>query len=174
GVSTPPPFGGAPRCIVVNVDPDRLRSYGLSPDDVIAALMAGNAPSPSGNVRVKDQMPVVPPHSMGLRPGARDNLPLNPGSNLHLRDVASVEDSNDVQTGYALVNGRRSVYMLVTKRADASTTAVVREVKNALPRMQQSVPADVHIRFDFDQSPTVTRAVWGVAGEGLIGGARTG
>src|SRR5204863_568227 len=50
----------------------------------------------------------------------------------------------------------------------------VREVKNALPRMQQSVPADVHIRFDFDQSPTVTRAMWGVAAEGMIGAALTG
>lgn len=174
GVSTPPPFGGAPRAIVVNVDPDRLRSYGLSPDDVIAALIAGNAPSPSGNVRIKDQMPVVPLNSMVLKPSELNNIPIKPGSNLHLRDVASVEDSNDVQTGYALVNGRRSVYMLVTKRADASTTAVVREVKNALPRMQQAVPADVHIRFDFDQSPTVTRAMWGVAAEGMIGAALTG
>src|SRR5207244_65697 len=57
GVSAPPPFGGNQRTIVVHVDPDRLRSYRLSPDEVIAALSRGNTISPSGNVRIKDQMP---------------------------------------------------------------------------------------------------------------------
>ena len=64
GVSAPPPFGGNQRTLVVQVDPDRLRSYNLSPDDVVAALKAGNSISPSGNARIKDQMPIVPVNSM--------------------------------------------------------------------------------------------------------------
>jgi multidrug efflux pump subunit AcrB len=174
GVTTPPPFGGSPRAIVVNVDPDRLRSYNLSPDDVITALSAGNTASPSGNVRVRDQMPIVPVNSMVNQASELGAIPIRPGSSVHLRDVAAIEDANDVQAGYALVNGRRSVYMLVTKRADASTLAVVRELKAALPRLQQAVPEDVRVRFEFDQSPVVTRAMWGVAAEGLIGAALTG
>src|SRR5205807_9177378 len=42
GVSAPPPFGGGPRTIVVRVDPDRLRAYNLSPEEVIRALTTGN------------------------------------------------------------------------------------------------------------------------------------
>src|SRR5215210_8087043 len=51
GVSAPPPFGGNQRSIVVRVDPDRLRAYNVSPDDVVAAVTAGNTISPSGNIR---------------------------------------------------------------------------------------------------------------------------
>ena len=57
GVSAPPPFGGNKRTIVVHLDPGRLRSYHLSPDEVIAALNAGNTITPAGNARIQDQMP---------------------------------------------------------------------------------------------------------------------
>src|SRR6266852_1513821 len=42
GLTSPPPFGGSQRTIVIRVDPDRLRSYGMSPDEVIRAVTAGN------------------------------------------------------------------------------------------------------------------------------------
>src|SRR2546425_1702162 len=54
GVSAPPPFGGNQRTIVITVNPDRLRAYGLSPDEVVKAVAAGNAILPGGNVRVGD------------------------------------------------------------------------------------------------------------------------
>src|SRR5438477_10966725 len=59
GVSAPPPFGGSPRAIVIKADPDRLRAYGMSPDEVVAAIGKGNVISPSGNVRFGDSMPMV-------------------------------------------------------------------------------------------------------------------
>src|SRR3984957_6904628 len=58
GVSAPPPVGGKQRTIVVRTDPDRLRAYNLSPEEVIQALSSGNTISPSGNIRVKGQMPI--------------------------------------------------------------------------------------------------------------------
>ena len=76
---------------------------------------------------------------------------------VYLRDVATVQDASDIPTGYALVNGRRAVYILVTKRADASTLSVVKNVKEALPAMQAVLPDDIKVSFEFDQSPTVTR-----------------
>jgi multidrug efflux pump subunit AcrB len=54
GVSAPPPFGGNQRTIVARLDPDRLRAYHTSPEEVVAALSAGNVISPSGNARVQD------------------------------------------------------------------------------------------------------------------------
>src|SRR3984893_7651442 len=68
GVSAPPPFGGNQRTVVVKVDPDRLRAYNLSPDEVVAALTSGNTVSPSGNIRVGDQMPIVPMDCMVVQP----------------------------------------------------------------------------------------------------------
>src|SRR6202034_3739393 len=60
GVSAPPPFGGNQRTVVVRADPDRLKSYSISPDELVSALTAGNTISPSGNVRIGKLMPIVP------------------------------------------------------------------------------------------------------------------
>jgi multidrug efflux pump subunit AcrB len=175
GVSAPPPFGGNQRTIVVQVDPDRLRSQNLSPDDVVAALSLGNTVSPSGNARIQDQMPIVPVNAMVKDPKELGSIPLRPGENLFLRDVAPrIEDSSDIPTGYALVDGRRAVYILVTKRADASTISVVNQVKANLPKMKAVLPDDINVHFEFDQSPYVTRAMWGLGTEGLLGAGLTG
>src|SRR6478752_8416349 len=64
GVSAPPPFGGSARTIVISVDPDRLRAYNMSPDEVVAAVSKGNVISPSGNVRIRTSMPIVPVNSV--------------------------------------------------------------------------------------------------------------
>jgi multidrug efflux pump subunit AcrB len=174
GVSAPPPFGGNARTVVVRVDPDRLRAYNISPEEVVAALTAGNSISPSGNIRVKDLMPIVPANAMVVHPKELGAIPIRPGSNVYLRDLGVIEDSTDVPTGYALVNGRRAVYILVTKRAEASTLSVVNEVKANLPKMQAVLPEDIKVSFEFDQSPYVTGAIAGVGMEGLLGAFLTG
>jgi len=174
GVSAPPPFGGNQRTVVVHVDPNRLRAYNLSPDEVVAALTTGNTISPSGNIRVQDEMPIVPVDAMVVQPQDLGAIPVRPDSNVYLRDLGAIEDSTDIPTGYALVNGRRAVYILVTKRAEASTIAVVNEVKKNLPKMQAVLPDDIQVGFELDQSPYVTGAVWGVGTEGLIGAFLTG
>ena len=176
GVSAPPPFGGSQRTVVVRVDPDRLRSYRMSPDEVMTALAAGNTISPSGNVRIGEMMPIVPVNSLVRQAKELETIPIRGGADpaVYLRDVATVQDATDIPAGYALVNGRRAVYILVTKRADASTLAVVRTVKDALPSMQAVLPDDIRVSFEFDQSPTVTRAVTSLAAEGALGAVLTG
>ncbi len=174
GVSAPPPFGGNQRTIVLNVDPKRLQAYNLSPEDVVKALDTGNLISPSGNARIGDQMPIVPSNAMVKDPKELGSIPLRPGGDVYLRDLATIEDSTDIPTGYALVDGKRAVYILVTKRADASTLAVVNEVKSNLSRMREAVPPEISVDFVFDQSPYVTRAMWNISTEGLVCAALTG
>ncbi len=174
GVSAPPPFGGNQRTIVITVDPRQLQKYNLSPDDVVKALETGNTISPSGNARILDQMPIVPVNAMVKDPKELGSIPIRPGSDVYLRDVGAIEDSMDIPTGYALRDGRRAVYILVTKRADASTLAVVNEVKANLQRMREAVPEDIDVQFVFDQSPYVTRAMWGIGFEGLLCACLTG
>src|SRR5262245_2960701 len=125
GVSAPPPFGSSQRTILVRLDPGKLRSYNMSPDEVVRALAAGNTVSPSGNVRIGDLWPTVPVNSVVGDVKGLNNIPIRSQGTqtIFIRDVGSVEDGADIQTGYALVNGRRTVYIPVTKRADASTLA---------------------------------------------------
>jgi multidrug efflux pump subunit AcrB len=173
GVSAPPPFGGSQRTVVVRADPDRLRSYGLSGDDVVRALSAGNTVSPSGAIRTAEAMPLVESNAMVVRPAELGGIGVRPG--VFLRDVAPViEDASDIATGYALVDGRRAVYILVTKRADASTVEVVNRVRAELPRMRDALPPDINVSFEFDQSPYVTNAVKNVAVEGALAAGLVG
>ena len=176
GVSAPPPFGASQRTVVIRVDPDRLREMQMSPDEVARAVASGNAIVPGGNLRTGDITRIAQLNSPV--PSIRDleALPIRVGSGptVFLRDVATVNDSSDVATGYALVQGRRTVYIPVTKRSDASTLDVVRRVRAELPRFQSLIPEDIHVEFDFDQSTYVTNALRGLAIEGALGAMLTG
>jgi multidrug efflux pump subunit AcrB len=107
--------------VVVRADPERLRSYALSPDELITALTNGNTISPSGNVRIGKFMAIVPINTLVRDIKELETIPIRVGVDppVYLRDVATVQDASDIPAGSALVNGRRAVYILVTKRADA-------------------------------------------------------
>jgi multidrug efflux pump subunit AcrB len=181
GVSAPPPFGGSQRTIVIRADPDRLRACDLSADDVVKALSAGNSISPSGAIRDKERMPLVPVNTMAVTPKDFGDIPVKPG--VFIRDVVVrnpgtgdplIEDATDIPTGYALVNGKRTVYILATKKADASTLDVVRNIRREIPKMQADLPPDIKVSFEFDQSPYVTNSMLGVATEAGLGAILTG
>src|SRR5882762_9591081 len=176
GVSAPPPFGGNQRTVVVHVDPEKLNSYHMSPEEVIKAVAAGNTIVPSGNVRIGDSNRFAPMNSVVSDIQELAALPIRTGygPTVFVRDVGRVENSTDILTGYALVNGRRTVYIPVTKRADASTLDVVNRVKSELPRMQALIPDDIKVTFEFDQSTYVKNAIEGLAVEGGLGALLTG
>jgi multidrug efflux pump subunit AcrB len=176
GVSAPPPFGGSARSVVIHADPDRLRAYNLSPDDIVTALVTTNTISPSGNVRIGDKMPIVPTNATVSSIKDLESVPIRTGSQqtVFIRDIGKIEDSSDIQTGFALVNGRRTVYIPVTKRADASTLSVVGQVKKNLKKFQSVLPNDVAVRYEFDQSPIVTGAINALLMEGGLGAILTG
>jgi multidrug efflux pump subunit AcrB len=176
GVSAPPPFGGSQRTVVIRVDPERLRAYTMSPDEVVKAIAAANTISPSGNIRIGDRMPMVPVNAVVPDVKQLESIPIRMtgGNPVFLRDIGDAKDSSDIPAGYALVNGNRTVYIPVTKRADASTLDVVKTVKANLKRFQSLVPDDIKVSYEFDQSPYVTRAIGGLTFEGLLGALLTG
>ncbi len=176
GVSAPPPFGGSARTITINLKPDRLRAYNLSPDDVVQAISQANSLSPSGNMTLGDKYPLVPVNAQVRSISDLEEVVLRVKgtSAVFIRDVASVLDGSDLVTSYALVNGRRTVYMPVTKRADASTLEVVDRVRSNLPRFQAVVAEDIRVSYELDQSPVVKRAIGDLAKEGALGALLTG
>ncbi len=176
GVSSPPPFGGNQRTIMISVDPNKLHAYHLSPQSVVQALVAGNSIEPAGNANIGNYQALVTTDSTVGQITDLLDIPLRPGSgpSVYLRDVGTVSDSSDILAGYALLNGKRTVYIPVTKRPDASTITVVNEVRESLSRFQSLIPEDIKITYELDQSQYVRDALLSVLREGLLGAALTG
>ena len=176
GVSSPPPFGGNQRTVIIKVDPQLVRSYQLTPEEVIKSIVANNQPSPAGNIRIGEKTLMTPVNSLVKRPQDFLNIPIRIGSGptVFVRDIGTVEDGADVTVGYALVNGRRAVYIPVVKKSDASTLDVVNNIRKALPELRAAVPEDVKISYEFDQSVYVTNALKSLVTEGILGAVLTG
>src|SRR5580704_1910006 len=134
GVSAPPPFGGNQRTIVVTLDPDKLRQYRISPAEAIAAVNRATLVMPSGNM-FTGKMERIARTNAALGGDLSELLgtPIRPvsGATIYLRDIGTIDNGTDLITAYSHVNGKRTVYIPVTKRADASTLAVIRAVKAA-------------------------------------------
>jgi len=176
GLVSAPPFGGNIRTVVIKANPELLRAHNLTPDQLVAAIRINNQTSPSGNVRIGDKNYITPTNTTIHTVKDFENIPLFKGrvQSLYMRDVATVEDGADITAGYALVNGKRSVYLPIAKSADASTWDVVQQLKAAIPRMQAQLPADVHLTYSFDQSVYVINSVKSLATEGIMGAILTG
>jgi multidrug efflux pump subunit AcrB len=176
GVSAPPPFGGNQRTVVIKADPERMRSYNITPDELVTAIAKNNSVIPAGNIRVGDKAIITPSNGVVDNFKELENVSVKniDGTSVFVRDLATVDNGADVTTGYALVNGKRSVYIPVTKRADASTWNVVQAVKKALPDMQAAIPNDIKVSYEFDQSGYVINSLRSLLFEGLLGAILTG
>ena len=171
GLSTPAPFGGKNRQIMIDINPAELSARGLSPADVVTALQSSNVIIPAGTARiggleynvllnssprVVDQFNAIPVKVVGNAP-------------VYLGDVARVSDSYAEQNNIVHVNGRRAAYLAILKHADASTLAVVEATRDALPSILEVAPQGLDLKIDFDQSVFVRGAIEGVVREAVLG-----
>ncbi len=176
GLSAPPPVGANIRTVVLNMDPDKLRSFNLTPDEVVQSIAHNNVMSPSGNIRVGNTMYMATTNSLEENVKAFGDIPVRTDNTntIFLHDVGTIQDAADITTGYALINGKRSIYMPIVKTPDASTWEVVQKLKSKIPEMQSLLPDDVHITYEFDQSVFVMNSVKSLVTEGIIGAILTG
>jgi multidrug efflux pump subunit AcrB len=175
GVTLPTPAGGKYRQIMVDIDPDKLLSRGLTPLDIVNAVNTQNLTLPSGTAKIDDKQYTI---RTNATPATIDELNMMPvkfinGSTVFLRDVAQVRDGSLVQQNVVREDGKRSVLLSIIKNGNASTLAVVNGVKQALKNIQAAAPAGLKINQLFDQSVFVTSSVEGVLREGAIASSLT-
>lgn len=176
GITSPAPFGGNIRSIVINVDPEALQAHGLSPEEVTIAMTKNSLPSPAGNIRIGDENLMAPINSIAKDPEEFLNTPIkvDDSRTVYIRDVARVEDGADQTVAYAVVNGKRSVYLPIIKKSDASTLDAVKNLKASLPMLKNQLPEDVDVRYEFDQSTYIERSLSNLIFEGILGAVFTG
>jgi multidrug efflux pump subunit AcrB len=176
GVSAPPPFGASAKTVVVSVDPAKMAKYNLAAAEVAQSIVDSNTITPSGNIPVGNFWPIVPMNAVVKNIDSLLQVPMRIGSQptIFLKDIGTVAEGTDIPTCYALVNGKRTVYIPVTKRADASTLEVVDLVKKNLPRFQAVLPPGVKVDYEFDQSVYVRESIKSLVFEGVLGAILTG
>src|SRR5947209_617398 len=175
GVTLPTPAGGKYRQIMVDIDPDKLLSRGLTPLAIVNAVNTQNLTLPTGTAKIGETQYTV---RNNATPASSNDLNLMPvkfanGATVLLKDVAQVRDGSMVQQNIVREDGRRSVLLSVIKNGNASTLAVVNGVKYALQAIRASAPEGLKITELFDQSIFVTNSISGVLREGAIAAGLT-
>jgi multidrug efflux pump subunit AcrB len=176
GLAAIPPVGGNVRTVLISIDPDLMRSHNISPQQITDAVQDNSHISAAGIVNLGNTSYLTPVNTVLQKIPDFGNIPLlyQNGATVYLRDVAKVQDGADITTGFAYVNGKKSIYIPIVKTAGASTWSVVQDLKKAIPSMQSLLPEDVQLNFEFDQSVYVINAVSSLIHEGVIGAFLTG
>ncbi len=175
GAAIPSPYGGKNRQVVVDLDPEKLQSNNLSPQDVTNAILAQNLVLPSGTEKIGKFEYNVKLNGSPTDLEDLNNLPIKAvdGTAIYLRDVAHVRDGYSPQQNLVLVNGQPSVLTTVMKNGDASTLDIIAHVKRLLPRIKAGAPPGLTLDTLLDQSTFVKAAVFSVIREGVIAAALT-
>ncbi len=175
GSAIPSPYGGKVRQIQIDLDPQAMQSKGISPGDVSNALAAQNLIIPAGtqkigkfeyNIKINDSPDAF--QKLNDVPIKRVNDTL-----IFMSDVAHVRDGFPPQINVVRVDGARSVLMTVLKNGATSTLDIIDGVKNMIPILKETLPADLRLDPVGDQSIFVKAAVSGVVREGVIAAALT-
>ena len=176
GAAVPSPYGGKMRQILVDLDPAALYAKQLSATDVSNAVNLQNLILPAGSVKIGDREYQVKLNSSPEILREMNNLPIKTvnGATVYLKDVASVRDGFAVQTNIVRTNGTRGALLTVLRNGQASTLAIVNQVKAALPKILAGLPPAVHVSQLFDQSIFVRAAISGVLKEASTAAILTG
>ncbi len=175
GIQIPYPYGGKQRQIIVDLNPDRLQAYGISPADVSNAINVQNLILPAGSTKIGTQEYQVSVNSSPQVVEALNHLPIKTvnGTPIYINDVAHVRDGFAVQTNVVNTGGRRGVLISIYKLGNASTLSVVDAVKAALPQIRTTLPPDLKVDLLMDQSVFVRASVEGVVKEAAIAAGLT-
>ena len=176
GASIPYPYGGKQRQVQVDLDPQALRSRGLSGNDVVTAITAQNLILPAGTQKIGELEYFIGVNASPLQVEEMNDLPIGSsnGTVTYVRDVAHVRDGAPPQTNIARLEGRRAALMTVLKNGTASTLDIINAIKQKLPQIHNLVPPSLKIEPIGDQSVFVKAAISGVVREATIAACLTG
>ncbi|MEJ7709620.1 MAG: efflux RND transporter permease subunit [Pyrinomonadaceae bacterium] len=146
--------GGAEREIQIFVDPDKMRSYGVTATDVTTAVRSQNQELPGGRVDQGARELTVRTLGKILDPENFNNLAvaLRGAYPVKIRDIGYVRDGSEEQRTLSLLNGSPAVTLIVSKQSGQNTVAVADAVKERLRELQPTLPKDVRTEVIGDQS----------------------
>jgi multidrug efflux pump subunit AcrB len=175
GAAVPYPYGGKQRQVQVDLNIPALQARQLSPVDVVNAISAQNLILPGGTSKIGTYEHDVTINGSPVTVAELNDLPIRTigRDTVYIRDVGNVRDGAPPQTNMVRVDGQRSSLLTVLKAGNASTLDVISGIKEMLPFIKTTVPADLDIRPTADQSFFVRASINGVLKEASIAACLT-
>jgi len=161
GVAAAEVIGGLERQIQVRLEPAWVEALGLTPESIADALRAANVLVPTGTVEDGAQsLALQPTGQLRTVDEIRDVVVGQRGGRpIPLAEVATVVDGFEDETHVVTANGTRAVLVAVRKQSAANTVQVARNVRAALPGIQERLPDGVRLDPLFDESEAILRAI---------------
>ena len=153
--------GAALPSVRIELEPDKLNSYGIGMEDVRAAVSAANADSAKGDIDVDGRRYEVMSNDQASVAADYRNLVIayRKGSPVLLHDVAEVEDSNENIRNVGLYNGKSAVGVIVYPIPGANIVETDAEIRRVLPSVEATLPHSAHVNIAMDRSQSVNAAV---------------
>ena len=153
--------GASLPAVRVELDPPKLTSLGISPDEVRAAIVTTNANRPKGSIEDDTRHWQILANDQAKR--AADYIPVivawRNGAPVRIGDVAEVVDSQQDLRNAGLVNGQPSVSMILFRQPGANIIETVDRVNALLPGLRASIPGAIDLKVVMDRTPTIRSAL---------------
>jgi multidrug efflux pump len=154
--------GGSLPAVRVSVDPYRVSGYGVSMEDVRAAIEAANANRPKGLIQSPDGRSWQIYTNAAGRVAA-DYRPLvvawRNNAAVRLGDIADVTDGVADTRTLGLYNGKRAIIVNITQQPGANLIQMVNAIRAELPAMEAQLPADIKVAVAVDRTSSIRASI---------------
>ncbi|MBP6002500.1 MAG: efflux RND transporter permease subunit [Pyrinomonadaceae bacterium] len=164
-------IGGRDRQINVWVDPDKMRSYNVTPAEVSGALKIQNIEFPSGRLDEGQTETAVRTVGKIKNPEEFADVVVATRGNyqVKVKDLGYVEDGAEEIRSEARLNGQPAVTLIVSKQSGQNTVAVAREIKARLKEIEPTLPKDFQMRVIGDNSVFIENSLRAIEEHLIVG-----
>ncbi|MBD3296551.1 MAG: MMPL family transporter [Candidatus Omnitrophica bacterium] len=194
GVASASVEGGMEREILVEVNQNKLKTYGVSILNVSDSITNANLNYPAGTIKesfyeylirtlgefksVEEIEDVVVTSRTGEDQEQRmpfdqqlQRRDISPEANVvTIKDVARITDGMKERSSYSRFNGRENVSISIQKQAQANTMQVINRIRDSFGRLNMLLPDDIRLEVIYDQSIFIKDAINGVRDAAVQGG----
>ena len=161
GVGTINISGASKRVVQVYCDPTKLEAYHLTLAQISQLIGAENVNIPAGQIDLGSRT-----NSIRVQGEFTDPMQLGSiivtsvgGKDIYLRDVAEIKDTVGERQQENFVNGKSGAIVMITKQEGSNSVEIARQIRAALPEIQQNLPSDVKIGYLIDTSSFIVNTI---------------
>ncbi len=164
-------IGGQERQINIWVDPDKMRSYNVTPAEVSGALKIQNMEFPSGRIDEGQKETAVRTVGKIQKPEEFNDVVVatRGGYQVKVKDLGYTEDGGEEIRSEARLNGQPAVTMIVSKQSGQNTVAVAREIKSRLKDIEKTLPKGYQMRVIGDNSIFIENSLHAIEEHLIVG-----